>query len=217
MPRKFINYILKKLNKNLLLIFTRNPELGKCKTRLAAKTGDKIALDIYKFLLNHTVSITTKLNADKQVHYSVAIRENDIWDSTIYQKKLQDGSNLGTRMMNAFKQGFADGYKNIIIIGSDLYDLNTADIQDAFNHLLNNDFVVGPATDGGYYLLGMKKLNHAVFENKDWGTNTVLKDTLNNLKDEKIKLLEAKNDVDYYEDIKDIDAFKPFLKNIKND
>lgn len=217
MPRKFINYILNKLNKNLLLIFTRNPELGKCKTRLAAKTGDKIALDIYKFLLNHTVAITQNLNADKQVHYSVAIRDNDIWSNNIYHKKLQNGKDLGSRMMNAFKQGFADGYKNIIIIGSDLFDITTTDLENAFDHLLKNDFVVGPATDGGYYLLGMKKLNHAVFENKDWGTNTVLKDTLKNLKDEKIKLLEAKNDVDYYEDIKDIDAFKPFLKNIKND
>ncbi|AIM59690.1 TIGR04282 family arsenosugar biosynthesis glycosyltransferase [Cellulophaga lytica] len=217
MPRKFINYILNKLNKNLLLIFTRNPELGKCKTRLAAKTGDKIALDIYKFLLNHTVAITQNLNADKQVHYSVAIRDNDIWSNNIYHKKLQNGNDLGSRMMNAFKQGFADGYKNIIIIGSDLFDITTTDIENAFDHLLKNDFVVGPATDGGYYLLGMKKLNSSVFKNKDWGTNTVLKDTLNNLKDEKIKLLEAKNDVDYYEDIKDIDAFKPFLKNIKND
>ncbi|TVZ08797.1 hypothetical protein JM80_1299 [Cellulophaga sp. RHA_52] len=217
MPRKFINYILNKLNKNLLLIFTRNPELGKCKTRLAAKTGDKIALDIYKFLLNHTVAITQNLNADKQVHYSVAIRDNDIWSNNIYHKKLQNGKDLGSRMMNAFKQGFADGYKNIIIIGSDLFDITTTDLENAFDHLLKNDFVVGPATDGGYYLLGMKKLNSSVFKNKDWGTNTVLKDTLNNLKDEKIKLLEAKNDVDYYEDIKDIDAFKPFLKNIKND
>ncbi|ADY28637.1 TIGR04282 family arsenosugar biosynthesis glycosyltransferase [Cellulophaga lytica] len=217
MPRKFINYILNKLNKNLLLIFTRNPELGKCKTRLAAKTGDKIALDIYKFLLNHTIAITQNLNADKQVHYSVAIRDNDIWSNNIYHKKLQNGNDLGSRMMNAFKQGFADGYKNIIIIGSDLFDITTTDIENAFDHLLKNDFVIGPATDGGYYLLGMKKLNSSVFKNKDWGTNTVLKDTLNNLKDEKIKLLEAKNDVDYYEDIKDIDAFKPFLKNIKND
>ncbi|WQG77184.1 TIGR04282 family arsenosugar biosynthesis glycosyltransferase [Cellulophaga lytica] len=208
---------MNKLNKNLLLIFTRNPELGKCKTRLAAKTGDKIALDIYKFLLNHTIAITQNLNADKQVHYSVAIRDNDIWSNNIYHKKLQNGNDLGSRMMNAFKQGFADGYKNIIIIGSDLFDITTTDIENAFDHLLKNDFVIGPATDGGYYLLGMKKLNSSVFKNKDWGTNTVLKDTLNNLKDEKIKLLEAKNDVDYYEDIKDIDAFKPFLKNIKND
>ncbi|MGJ8733749.1 MAG: TIGR04282 family arsenosugar biosynthesis glycosyltransferase [Cellulophaga sp.] len=215
MPRKFINYILKKLNKNLLLIFTRNPELGKCKTRLAAKTGDKTALDIYKFLLDHTVSVTQNLkNIDKQVHYSVAIRENDIWDASIYNKKLQNGDDLGIRMENAFKQGFADGYQNIIIIGSDMYDITKADLENAFNQLNKNNFVIGPATDGGYYLLGMKKLNSAIFRNKKWGTDTVLKDTLNNLKDEKTILLEAKNDVDYYEDIKDIDAFKPFLKNI---
>lgn len=218
MPRKFINYILKKLNKNLLLIFTRNPELGKCKTRLAAKTGDKVALDIYNFLLNHTVSITQNLiDVDKQVHYSIAIRENDIWDANIYSKKLQNGDDLGIRMENAFKQGFADGYQNIIIIGSDMFDMTKGDLENAFNLLNKNNFVIGPATDGGYYLLGMKKLNSAIFKNKNWGTDTVLQDTLNNLKDEKTILLEAKNDVDYYEDIKDIDAFKPFLKNIQDD
>ncbi|SFW63328.1 hypothetical protein SAMN05660313_02954 [Cellulophaga fucicola] len=208
---------MKNLNKNLLLIFTRNPELGKCKTRLAAKTGDQVALDIYKFLLAHTVSITQNLKADKQVHYSVAIRDNDIWDANIYNKKLQDGDDLGMRMLNAFKQGFADGYKNIIIIGSDMFDITTADLDNAFKQLDQHNFVIGPATDGGYYLLGMKKINTAIFSNKEWGKETVLKDTLGNLKDENIKLLEAKNDVDYYEDIKDIEAFKPFLKHIKND
>ncbi|WP_435313797.1 TIGR04282 family arsenosugar biosynthesis glycosyltransferase [Cellulophaga fucicola] len=209
--------MLKNLNKNLLLIFTRNPELGKCKTRLAAKTGDQAALDIYKFLLAHTVTVTKNLKVDKQVHYSVAIRDNDIWDANIYNKKLQDGDDLGIRMLNAFKQGFADGYKNIIIVGSDMFDITTADLDNAFKQLDQHNFVIGPATDGGYYLLGMQKINTAIFSNKEWGTETVLKDTLDNLKDENIKLLEAKNDVDYYEDIKDIEAFKPFLKHIKND
>ena len=208
---------MKNLNKNLLLILTRNPELGKCKTRLAAKTGDQAALDIYKFLLAHTVSVTENLKTDKQVHYSVAIRKNDIWNTNIYDKKLQDGDNLGIRMLNAFNQGFKDGYKNIIIVGSDMFDITTEDLNNAFEQLDQHNFVIGPATDGGYYLLGMKKLNSAIFKNKIWGTDTVLQDTLDNLKDENIKLLEAKNDVDYYEDIKDIEAFKPFLKHIKND
>ena len=115
------------MNKNLLIIFTRNPELGKCKTRLAAKVGDKAALNIYTFLLEHTVAITKGLAVEKQVHYSVKIRKNDFWDSSIYSKKQQEGPDLGKRMLHAFEQGFEQGYKNIIIIGSDMFDMNQTD------------------------------------------------------------------------------------------
>ncbi|MCK0157366.1 TIGR04282 family arsenosugar biosynthesis glycosyltransferase [Cellulophaga sp. F20128] len=204
---------MKKSNHNLLLIFTRNPELGKCKTRLATKVGDEIALDIYKFLLAHTVAITKNVDATKQVHYSTSIWENDIWENDIFDKKLQSGEDLGIRMQNAFKQGFEEGYQNIIVVGSDMYDIETNDIENAFEQLSKHDFVIGPAEDGGYYLLGMRIFNTAVFKNKKWGTETVLNDTLNDLNNNTLKLLTPKNDVDYYEDIKDIEVFQPFLKN----
>ncbi|WP_109302474.1 TIGR04282 family arsenosugar biosynthesis glycosyltransferase [Aquimarina sp. AU474] len=196
---------------NLLLIFTRNPELGKCKTRLAATIGDEAALGVYKMLLNHTVTITKNLPYTKQVHYSVKIRENDIWDADFYTKKQQYGDDLGQRMKHAFTKGFEQGYKNIIIIGSDMYDLSQQDIESAFNQLETHDHVVGPAEDGGYYLLGMKDLHPTIFENKVWGTNTVLKDTLDDLQKHNYTLLKTRNDVDYYEDIKDISAFQEFL------
>ncbi len=199
-------------SKNLLLIFTRNPELGKCKTRLAAAVGDQAALDIYNFLLNHTVQITKNLTTDKIVYYSEEIWKNDIWDINTFDKKLQKGLDLGERMSNAFKNGFEKGYQKIIIIGSDMYDLSQEDIENAFLKLSDNDYVIGPAEDGGYYLLGMTKWNENLFENKEWGTQTVLNDTLNTLKNEKKQLLETKNDVDYYEDIKDIDVYQQFLK-----
>ncbi|MBR9853279.1 MAG: glycosyltransferase [Algicola sp.] len=203
------------MSKNLLLILTRNPELGKCKTRLASKVGDKIALDIYKFLLDHTVFITENLKVEKWVFYSEDIWEEDIWNNQHYQKMLQVGADLGERMLNAFKEGFSKGFENIIIIGSDMFHLDQSDLEEAFLKLRDNDFVVGPAEDGGYYLLGMKSLQPAVFQNKDWGTDTVLSDTLKDLKSDTVFLLEEKNDVDYYEDIKDIKAFEPFLKHIK--
>ena len=117
-------------------------------------------------------------------------------------------------MYHAFLEGFNSGFERIIVIGSDMYDLSQDDIENAFTHLNTNDYVIGPATDGGYYLLGMKTLNKDIFKNKEWGTSTVLKDTLNHLKETKLHLLEAKNDVDIYDDIKDIDALKPFIKNI---
>ncbi len=203
------------MSKNLLLILTRNPELGKCKTRLAAKVGDKTALDIYQFLLNHTVSFTKDLVVEKWVYYSESIWEDDIWDNKVYQKKLQKGKDLGERIMNAFKEGFQAGFENIIVIGSDMFHLNQSDLEEAFSKFKDHNYVVGPAEDGGYYLLGMKSLKVELFQNKTWGTDTVLSDTLSDLKSEKIALLDEKNDVDYYEDIKDIEAFEPFLKHIR--
>ncbi|MCM4172047.1 glycosyltransferase [Arenibacter sp. TNZ] len=199
--------------KNLLIIFTRNPELGKCKTRLAATVGDKIALDIYKFLLNHTKSFTKGLNTEKWVCYSNHISENDIWDNSIYEKKMQVGNELGERMANAFKAGFDASYEKIIIIGSDMYDLTENDLKEAFNSLDQHDYIIGPAVDGGYYLLGMKVFNSSLFHNKNWGKDTVLEATLQDIKNENYGLLTPKNDIDYFEDIKDIEIFRSFLKN----
>lgn len=199
----------------LLLIFTRNPELGKCKTRLAKVIGDEAALAIYKFLLQHTVQITKNLTVQKQVYYSEAIWQDDIWSENYYEKKLQDGHDLGQRMASAFKVGFDSNFEKIVIIGSDLYDLSPVDIEKAFTALETHDFVIGPALDGGFYLMGMKNFTQALFQNKAWGTSTVLQDTLNNLKDENYVLLDPRNDVDHFEDIRDIEAFQPFIKQIK--
>ena len=211
--QKTIHYSLVQ-GKNLLLIFTRNPELGKCKTRLAVEVGDKRTLDIYKFLLAHTVKITRNLNLAKKVYYSEEIWENDIWDRAFFDKKLQVGDHLGERMANAFQEGFEAGFEKICIIGSDMFDLDQTDIENAFIALGQKDFVVGPATDGGYYLLGMKALKAELFKDKTWGGETVLEDTLAHLKNEKVHLLERRNDVDVYEDIKDNEAFQPFLKDL---
>ena len=196
----------------LLLIFTRNPKLGKCKTRLAVVIGDQAALDIYMILLRHTAEITKDLNCSKEVYYSEEIPENDLWDKDNYAKQLQEGNDLGERMYNGFKSGFQKGYQKIIIIGSDIYDLNSETIEAGFNSLENSDFVIGPAADGGYYLLGMKTLNKEIFLNKNWGTETVLEDTLNNLNHKKVKLLQIKNDIDVYEDLKEFDVFESYVK-----
>ena len=206
---------LQTLKNDLLLILTRNPEIGKCKTRLAAAVGDKIALEIYKFLLDCTVGFTHDLQVEKWVYYSEEIWKEDIWDNTVYRKKLQIGRELGDRMLNAFREGFRAGFERIIIIGSDMYHLSQTELEEAFCKLNDHDYVVGPAEDGGYYLLGMKHLNEKLFQNKTWGTDTVLASTLQDMNGAKIALLNERNDVDYYEDIKDIGAFQPFLKHIK--
>ena len=200
------------MSKNLLIVFTRNPELGKVKTRLAKTVGNAIALKIYTFLLERTRDIAVQVSADKAVYYSVKVRENDIWDANNFQKHQQVGEDLGIRMLHAFKNGFKAGYEKVMIIGSDLYDLTAETIENAFIALEDNEVVIGPAEDGGYYLLGMNSLEEKVFKNKKWGTETVRKNTLEELKDKKVFLLGELNDVDVFEDIEHHPAFQTFLK-----
>ena len=199
------------MNKNLLLIFTRNPELGKVKTRLAKTIGAEKALAIYKFLLAHTKKVTEKIACDKAVYYSVKVKEDDLWNGEIYQKKQQLGEDLGIRMQNAFQDAFANGYEKVLIVGSDLIDLSEEIIEKGFLQLASNDVVIGPAEDGGYYLLGMKSVHPNVFKNKNWGTSSVREETLNDLKDKKVHLLNELNDADVLDDIKEHPAFQHFL------
>ena len=200
------------MNKNLILVFVRNPELGKVKTRLAKTIGDKDALKIYTILLQHTESVLHKVSSDKVVYYSEEIQSNDLWDNALYQKKLQKGADLGARMQNAFETAFKDTYEKVVIVGSDLFDLNPNHIKEAFTALENHEVVLGPSLDGGYYLLGMKKMNPTVFKNKQWGTDSVLESTLKNLNQQNVKLLEALNDIDTFEDL---EAQPELLKKIK--
>lgn len=202
---------MKPTSKNLLLVFVRHPELGKCKTRLAKSIGDKNALEIYKFLLKHTASVIKPVAADKQIWYTEEIVENDLWERGFFSKKQQKGNDLGERMQTAFEKGFQDGYEHIIIVGSDLYDLSTAVIEQAFSALEQDEVVLGPAKDGGYYLLGMNELHAAVFQHKKWSTETVFKDTLSDLKNKKLTLLPELNDIDEVEDLQGIEAFQHYL------
>lgn len=201
------------MRKNLIITFTRNPELGKCKTRLAKTIGDEAALRVYKYLLQHTEQVIKQVDADKAVYYSVKIRENDLWDASVFQKYQQVGDDLGIRMQNAFKNGFDNNYQKIVIVGSDLFHLQPQHIEDTFKALDSNDVVIGPAEDGGYYLLGMKTLHTSVFKNKNWGTETVFSDTISNLTNQKIHLLETLNDIDLYEDLEHIKPLQNIIKN----
>lgn len=197
-------------SKNALIIFTRNPELGKCKTRLAKTIGDEAALAIYKYLLMHTADISINIKADKFVFYSDGITKDDLWNTEFFRKKLQYGPDLGARMENAFTELFQLNYEKVIIIGSDLLDLKEKHVNDAFQLLETNDITIGPAKDGGYYLLGMKELQLNVFKNKAWGTSTVFKDTLRDIQNTNYALMEELNDIDTFEDIKPYQQLRKF-------
>ena len=204
---------MKKAKKNLLIIFTRNIVLGKCKTRLAKSIGAEKALEIYRFLVQHTAIISKTVEADKWVYYSEHPEFNDNFDSTNFNKFTQDGNDLGERMDKAFKDGFQQGYSNIVIIGSDIYDLDETDLSEAFESLEQHEYVIGPARDGGYYLLGMKESTPELFREKSWGTDSVFYDTIQNLENRDVKLLPVRNDIDVFEDIEGIAEFQRFLIN----
>lgn len=199
------------MNKNLIIVFTRNPELGKVKTRLAKTIGDASALHIYSFLLEHTEKTIRNINSDKAVYYSEKIRDQDIWDHSIYQKHQQKGADLGERMLHAFQNGFLKGYEKVLIVGSDLFDLKEKHIDEAFQKLEIRDVVIGPAEDGGYYLLGMKTVHTEVFKNKVWGTSSVFKDTMKDLQKFKIHQLEKLNDIDTFEDMEHNSTLKKLI------
>ena len=126
------------MSKNLILIFVRNPALGKVKTRLSKTIGDQKALKAYTLLLDHTKAVLDKRSEDKVVYYSENIQHNDLWDETHYQKKLQKGTDLGARMGYAFAAAFKEGYDNVVIVGSDLFDLKPLHIEAAFRGFRNS-------------------------------------------------------------------------------
>lgn len=163
------------------MIFTKNPVKGKVKTRLAVTLGEEKALAIYKQLLQYTYDITQHVHSDKTVLYSENIPAKDLWSEGNFQKAVQEGEGLGERMLDAFEKAFSKGYQKVIIIGSDSLDITTELIEEAIDKLNNHDVVIGPSEDGGYYLLGMKKLYPPLFKNKKWSTESVFIDTIEDI------------------------------------
>jgi rSAM/selenodomain-associated transferase 1 len=162
--------------RNALVIFVRNLVYGKVKTRLAATIGGERAYNIYAALISHTWSVTQNIPADKIVYYADMVEDKDTWDDR-FNKTIQHGRDLGERMMNALMDMLEKGYKNVIIIGSDCPSLDEHILNDAFGQLESYDVVIGPAFDGGYYLVGMKSLHPYLFENMEWSTPSVFEVT----------------------------------------
>lgn len=187
---------------NRLIIFVKNEEAGKVKTRLARSIGDDKALEVYQKLLGYTYEITRGLPVEKEAWYSRFIPENDIWSEGVFSKKVQSGENLGERMSGAFQKAFEEEADKVVIIGSDCAELTSEIIEKAFEELGSSEFVIGPAQDGGYYLLGMRNFHPEVFQEIDWSTGSVYKQTIRKMENAlgSISTLEMLNDVDTIED-----------------
>lgn len=195
---------------NLLIIFAKNPVIGRCKTRLAKGIGPENALAVYRILLQHTAQTTRNLKVDKEVFYTDFIDNEDNWDSTIFKKGLQSPGDLGQKMQTAFEAGFKKGYQKIVLIGTDLITLESSDIEKAFEALDSNTVVFGPAQDGGYYLIGLSQMKPELFKNIPWSTSKVLTKSLEKI-DHTYQLLQIKNDIDTVEDLAEIPVFLPFI------
>ncbi|WP_242091878.1 TIGR04282 family arsenosugar biosynthesis glycosyltransferase [Aestuariivivens sediminicola] len=202
---------LRFMTKDLLIIFVKNLVLGKVKTRLAHALGKQAAFEIYRALLDLTRRATLDVKADVRIFYSDAIVE-DGW--TTASKHIQKGNTIGERMMNAFKEGFETGYEQIILIGSDLPDMNLNLIEEGFKSLSKADCIFGPSADGGYYLVGLNRLHKFIFEDKPWSQPQLLEETLRELRSKnlKFKTLMTLNDIDTVEDLKTSNFFKSNFK-----
>lgn len=186
-----------------LLIFIKNPELGKVKTRLAETLGDPKALKIYLSLLAYTRQVALKVSAERYLFYSRYVENQDEWSPLDFHKLTQEGEDLGVRMLNAFQLSLSR-HQKAVIIGSDCATLTSDIIEDAFLKLDEVDCVIGPATDGGYYLLGMREVQPELFQQIPWSTENVRSLTIRRIKKSgrTYALLPELSDIDREEDWK---------------
>jgi len=192
--------------KKALVLFARDPVLGQVKTRLQVSFDDVTILELYTCFLQDSID---KICSLKEVVPFIGAYPNtssQFFEKVSEQKKItifpQVGKDLGERMKNAFLKLQRDGFQKVVIMGSDSPGLPVSYIEAAFDS--DREVVLGPSTDGGYYLLGMNRDVIDVFPNVEWGTEVVLSQTMNHIKaiGAKLKLLPLWYDVDHPEDLK---------------
>jgi rSAM/selenodomain-associated transferase 1 len=166
------------MKKEVVLVFQKNAILGKVKTRLASGMGEARALEIYRHLIQLTYSALEVVPASIWTYFSDYIPETV--NPPIARSFVQEGQDLGERMAHAFARSFESGMDmdKVVLIGTDCPMLQSEHLNQAFEALTHSDLVVGPATDGGYYLIGMKRRADFLFEGINWSTAEVLSQTL---------------------------------------
>jgi len=183
------------MSESLLVVMAKTPELGKVKTRLAKTLGDEYTLGVYEFLLNTTLNAVENSGLTARVYWTS--RPND-HSGKIF---LQIEGDLGEKMKAVFEDSFAT-FSPVIMIGTDCPDITSEILQQAEVALKEADCVFGPASDGGYYLIGMKHFYPSLFKNISWSTDRVLKQSIEICEKEglKYRLLETLTDIDEEKD-----------------
>ncbi len=198
----------------LVILFTRYPQVGKCKSRLIPALGADGALHIHRQLVSHILSELKKFLALRNntslhiYHNGGTLQEMQQWLGSEHLYREQYGNTLGERMANAINRGL-EQQQDTILIGSDCPAITPDILNSAMDALTHNDAVIGPAYDGGYYLVGVagnmqKNTCGQLFENIPWGTKEVLQKTLERVHTLglNIDLLDKLHDIDRKEDLK---------------
>ncbi len=203
-----------------LIIFTRYPEAGTTKTRLVNSLGAKGAADLQRQMTEKVLAETRKCPTALEVRYYGGSNEQvAAWLGNDIVCRDQGKGDLGKKLARAFEESFAEGCRKVVIIGSDCPELTADMIGKAFTALSDNDLVIGPASDGGYYLVGLSSHCPELFSDQRWGTASLRQSTLA-IADSlslKYKLLAQLDDVDLPEDlarISHISDLKPSLSVI---
>lgn len=195
-------------DQNKLIIFTRYPEPGKTKTRLIPVLGQQGASNLHRMMTQATMKMLQPLTKSSFLYLKICFTggSQDLMESWLgkdlsYQRQV--GEDLGDRMKFVFQTECCDKMQRVIIIGTDCPDLNEGIIRQAFASLEESDLVLGPAQDGGYYLIGLKQVYAELFSNISWGTNLVLAETLEMAQNLNLKtfLLPMLRDIDRPEDL----------------
>jgi rSAM/selenodomain-associated transferase 1 len=204
--------------KDALLIFARRPAPGKVKTRLIPRLSPHEAAQLYQYMLTDILNKTASIReVDKILFYEGGREADDYFRTQVPRFRLcpQRGEDLGVRMEAAFDHAFTMGYRSAAVIGTDSPDLPVAYIEESFRMLENGDtdVVFGPAEDGGYYLLGMKRTHGELFRGITWSSGKVLRESIGKagLLGLSCKILPVWYDVDVPADLK-----RPELKDPAN-
>ena len=200
---------MKTFSHNRLIVFTRYPRPGLSKTRLIPALGPKGAARIQKALTELTLNTILPLVESGFIQARVSFDgcshdEMRQWLGSGFIYELQPEGDLGHKMWMAFREALAnEGVLRAAIVGADIHDLTADIISEAFEALANNDLVIGPAVDGGYYLIGMNSDHPELFADVDWGTSRVFEQTMLIASTEELKthVLQKLHDIDRPEDL----------------
>lgn len=187
--------------KEAIIVFQKNPKEGHTKTRLAATIGHPNAMRVYGELVRHAHDVIGSFEAHKYLFFSDFVEDDIRWAN--YHKYVQSGEDLGLRMFNALNRVHNQGVNRVVLIGTDCYQLSGAIIREALDSLKTSDYCIGPALDGGYYLIGARSTDEEVFLNKEWSTATVFQEAIDSIQkiNKTVHVLPALSDVDVEEDL----------------
>ncbi len=195
---------------DLLIVFVKCPDKGKVKSRLSGTFSEESVVELYKCFVEDVLDAVGSAGFKPLVAFYPAGEMYGIttWLGSGYNYFPQTGADLGERMKNAFLRVFAQGSPRAVIIGSDIPELKGEIIKDAFESLRSHDVVIGPAFDGGYYLIGFSRDSFVprIFEDMTWSADTVFSRTIDILNNEgrNVCVMPSERDIDRPEDVDDL-------------